>query len=214
LKESEKKFIQDIILTLIENQVTVKLDASPVVGYKHKRKFINCDGWFNEEVPELVCGIKKSTEIFIMVLGHEYSHYRQWKENSPHCLSGSVLAPLDDFIIGKKISEEKINRCIDVTRDMELDCEKRNIELMARYNLGYDMKRMIQRANSYIFFYTVLLQLKAWYTTAPYLIKNVVDVMPDEFLPAEAYKIISKNYIDLYRQYCLKSGEETEIYAA
>jgi hypothetical protein len=199
-------------MALIENQVTVKYDSSSRVGYRHGRNFINCEGWFDETVPELVCGAKKSTEAFLMVLCHEFCHFRQWKEKSGFC-SDSITTTLDDFLSGKKLSKPRIFKCTKAVREMEWDCEKRSVTLMKQYGLSYNMKRMIQRANAYIFFYTALPTLKKWYKTGPSSIKEIVDLMPDEFLPIGAYDALPDGYIDLCRKHCFRFGKETE-YAA
>lgn len=88
------------------------------------------------------------------------------------------------------------------TIGVELDCEKRTIEKAKKYNLPVNIKEEIQKANSYILFYTFVKESRKWNTPgkAPYQIREVWSKMPDTF--EIDYAQIPEDIRELYRKYC------------
>lgn len=206
-----QRFFGDAITTLTDASVHVRLEATTTVSYNKKMRL---DGWFDEAVPELVCAFCKPLEARVNLFGHEFCHFLQWKEQSSVWIQDEQVILFDSFLMGRrKRVTEAIVRASEATQIMELDCEIRNIDLMKKHRLGFDFKRMIQRANAYIYFYTVALQTGSWFLTAPHDIREIVDVMPQRFLNIEKYRNISKTIFELYDRFCFKVRQETEYYS-
>jgi hypothetical protein len=205
-----KQFIQDVTWDLIENGITVKFEASQAADYKCGKTNIACEGWLNDS--ELVCATKFPLEYWITTFSHEYCHFKQLKEKSEYYVSNNVIGVFDKFICGKKVPQTKLIKVMDKIRVMEWDCEKRSIVLLKQRKLGFNFERIIQRANAYIFFYSIIFELNSWYHSSPSLIKEIVDVMPTSFLKIEEYKVVTPQLIELYKDLCLQENKETEIF--
>jgi hypothetical protein len=204
-----KQFIQDVIFELMENGITVKLEADKSADYKCGKTNIACEGWFDES--EFVCATKLPLEYWLTIFGHEFCHYKQFKEKCEYYVSD--IGILDQFLCKKKVSQKKLIDAIYKIQAMEWDCEKRTVQLLKQYELNYNYERVIQRANAYIYFHSVIFELAGWYESSPSQIKEIVDVMPTTFLPIEEYKVVKPELIDLYKNLCLQKNKETEIFS-
>jgi hypothetical protein len=135
------------------------------VIFSRSRLIKKCNGFFETKpnVLAVACGqeFNKWFSIFI----HESSHMDQWAESSSlwtHEKNDS--AALDSWIEGKKeLSNKELQVCIDRIRDLELDCERRAIQKIKKWNLPIDTETYIKKANSYVFFYNFLKENRAWY---------------------------------------------------
>ena len=108
---------------------------------------------------------------------------------------------------------QKWLRVIHKIQRMEYDCEKKSVDFMNKHNLPFDMDRIIQRNNAYIYFYSIAEKLGGWYYTSPSMVKEIVDVMPKVFLPkVEDYRNVDKPVLFiLYKRYCMRKNQETEV---
>jgi hypothetical protein len=201
-----KRFVSDVVTDLVDNGISVKLEHTKLSSYFEGKRNIKCEGWFDEE--ELVCATKQPLDIWIPVLAHEYSHFRQWKEKSRYYTNGASVAVLDGFLEGTKVkSNQRLTKAINKIQEMELDCEKRSIDLIGRYGLEFDLSLMIQRANAYIWFYSVVQKLGRWYTTPPGMVEQIIKYMPKVFMCIEYYRgdiLETSDLFKLYKKYCMK----------
>jgi hypothetical protein len=204
------KFISDLVITLISNGITVKLDYDVYSTYEDGKQKIYCEGWFDDK--SLICSTKHPLEFWVPVFAHEFCHYLQWKEKSSLYTKPKTDFIVDAFIDGKKAEKTKLERAIYKVQTMELDCEKRSVELMKNYNLPFDFDRIIQRANAYIYFYSIAIELGDWYKTSPSLIKEIVNRMPAVFLSdTECYRGVEElKTFNLYKKLCMKKNQENE----
>jgi hypothetical protein len=100
-----------------------------------------------------------------------------------------------------ELNDRELKEVITVTRNLELDCEKRVIKLVEKNGLNFiNVKEYIQSANTYIGFYTILADTRKWYLKAPYEINEVISSMPNKFL--SNYDILSIKYHDLVMKHC------------
>ena len=141
---------------------------------------IKCSGYFDEDQPALVCSMNRPDALEI--LAHEFGHLTQWVEQIDIWKKCMVSMPLvDEWLAGKDIPN--IKKHLAVTRDLELDNEKRAVKIIKKFDLDIDIDNYIRKANAYVFFYTRLLATRRWATPAnsPYSNKRLIGVMPKYF---------------------------------
>jgi hypothetical protein len=158
---------------------------------------IKASGYFDESVPTLVCSMNRPDAIEILV--HEYGHLTQWVDDTPLWKSVEISMPiLDDWLAGTEHPD--IAKHIGNCRDLELDNEKRAVNIIKKFELPIDIPRYRKKANSYVMFYNYMLISRRWCTpkNSPYSNKRVIEAMPDRFsmnyakLPKKIEKIFTE----------------------
>ena len=158
---------------------------------------IKASGYFDESVPTLVCSMKRKDSIEI--LAHEYGHLTQWVDNIPLWKTVEYSMPkLDAWLGGEEVPniEEHIANC----RDLELDNEKRTINIIKKFKLPINLGNYRKKANSYVMFYNYMLISRRWCTpeNSPYGNKRIISAMPNKFnmnynkLPKRLEKIFTE----------------------
>ena len=141
----------------------------------------------------LACAMKH--EYALPLLVHEFSHMQQWIENTRLWNNGKYILDIDRWLAGEEVRdiEEKINK----VRLMELDCERRTIKYIIKYNLPINIKTYAQKANAYLFFYNWMKETRVWSkeNNSPYADKNIElwGSCPGELRPNSYYRKIPKN---------------------
>ncbi len=197
-----KNAIKDIRKIAKENNVKVILSKKKIIEYGD----LKVSGYFDYNKPlKLFTAINKPQKDWVMVLLHESSHMDQWIEQCKiwrdACNKTDYITLLEKWLQGKEVSDFKLNLIIKHNRNLELDCERRAIKKALKYNIKINITEEIQKANSYIYFYTMLKDSRSWYTTAPYYVKEVWSQMPKTF--DNDYSILSPKIKKLYTKHCL-----------
>jgi len=141
---------------------------------------LKCSGWFDESVPELVVAMNRQD--WIEILAHEYSHLTQWVDKIPLWeKSEKSLSCVWGWLQGENV--KNIKKHLSVVRDLELDNEKRTVNLIKKMNLDVDIDNYIKKANSYIQFYNYLNISRRWCVpnNSPYKNKRLIEAMPKKF---------------------------------
>jgi hypothetical protein len=128
------------------------------------------DGEFSEFDMTIKCYIDPSSNYWVGVLAHEYSHFRQSITESPYWTNfQNEVAEVDDFDkIFKnkktKLSTAKAKRLkiiYHVVR-MELDCDKSAIKLINKYKLPVDKNEYRAKANIVLYKYLYWAEYGIW----------------------------------------------------
>ena len=82
---------------------------------------------------------------------------------------------------------------------MEKEAEENCVETIRKYNVGYDIDRVIQKCNSYVYFYSIIKETAKWYSHPPTKISQILDLMPTTFLKDYT---VSEDLLKLYKKYC------------
>lgn len=191
---NDKKFIQHVkekcaeygIKCIIRHVKYVKLSGN-----------IQCGGWFDEEGKELVCASNRPD--FLQILVHEFSHLTQWIEQcDPWVNANTSLGLVDEWLGGKEI--RNISKHLGVSRDLELDNEKRAVKHIKKFKLSINIDDYIRRANAYVQFYNWLYYTRRWATNknSPYKNKRVIATMPKTF--HMNYQKMSKKVEKVFRE--------------
>lgn len=141
---------------------------------------IKCSGYFDDTGRELVVAINRTDWLAILV--HEFAHLTQWVDNcKPWRDLGDSINKVDDWLTGKRVTgiKKALARC----RDLELDNEKRSVNLIKKWDLPIDIKLYTQKANAYINLYNRMLVTREWPkpNNSPYTNPAVYKKMPRIF---------------------------------
>lgn len=144
------------------------------------------NGYFDPENRVFAVARNKN---FLDTFIHESCHMDQWLESSPISaeydaivtpLMFSVLAGTEPYLG----NEELFKRQVELSRDLELDCERRTVAKIKAYGITeIDTDVYTRKANSYIYFYTYLLEKQKWYEIGrePYSVDEVWQLAPNHF---------------------------------
>jgi len=173
------RFISDLKTKCKENGIKLFLPKGKSI--KYGSNFVS--GYFDEKV--LACAMGKPDSIMILV--HESCHLDQFLDNNTLWVRGEKYPDIDDWLDGKEF--ENIDKSIDESKLLELDCEKRAVIKMKKYCIKFDQKEYTKKANSYVQFYNYLKLTRKWCSknNTPYNNKNVYSIMPDKFMPLYWY---------------------------
>lgn len=192
---SEFDFINFVKEECEKNGVVHSLRNTPFVTFSPG---IECSGWFESEgQPELVCSMDRPD--WIEILAHEYCHLTQWADKLPLWDKATQsLDRIDRWIGGEEI--ENINEDFDNARDLELDNEKRTVEIIKRFNLKVNLEDYIKKSNAYVLFYNWLKISRKWSSpdNAPYKNKRVISAMSNKF--DMDYETLSPDLEKIFRE--------------
>lgn len=141
---------------------------------------LQCSGYFDEYNKELVCSMNRPDSIEI--LAHEFAHLTQWVDQIDLWKKADVSIPkVDDWLMGEEVRD--IKKHLAVSRDLELDNEKRAVKIIKKFGLDIDIDQYIKKANCYIMFYNRMLATRKWCTSnnSPYSNKRLAKMMPNHF---------------------------------
>jgi len=167
------------------------------VGYLKLDGNIKCSGYFDDEGGMLVVAMKSPLALEILV--HEFGHLTQYVDNcKPWRNLGNSLDKMTDWLQGKDI--RNTDKYINAARDMELDNEKRSVQIIKDFGLDIDIDSYIKRANSYVYFYNWMKTTRRWSSpnNSPYKNKALLEVMPKTF--QKSYRTIPKRIAKVFKQ--------------
>ena len=159
------------------------------VSYLKLSHGIRCSGYFDEINKKLVVAVENS--LALGVLAHEFGHFTQWKEAIPIWeQAGVALDYVDNWLAGKEV--RGIKKWIDLARDLELDNERRTVNIIKQFNLPISIDLYTKRANAYILFYNWLLITRKWSRpgNSPYKNRQIIKACSAKF--NMKYKKLSK----------------------
>ena len=182
-----KKFINDLKYYTSENNI--KLNLSPESGVQFSEGGIMCNGYFegDDNNPVLACALGKDISQWLIILLHESCHMDQWVEKVPAWTENeSGMMNIDEWLNGNdNVDMSLIDKEIRLSMNCEIDCEKRTVEKIKKYNLQniIDIDEYIQKSNAYILFYLWMRKNRRWYSVGkePYNQAPIVSIMPKTF---------------------------------
>jgi len=167
-----------------------------------------CSGYFDSEVPNISVAINKPEEIWLSTLCHEFSHFQQWQSDSaawrntllPDGRDGGNV--FEEWLDGEEHDLELVKDSIARYRRLELDCERRCVKNLTKFQLPIDIGVYCQRANAYIHFYNFIFERRRWYKRGkpPYASPAIMKVMPKTM--DGRYDRTPKWLIDLFDIHC------------
>ena len=156
--KSVKKFLNDLIEECQNNNVTLKLEYKKNIAL-YNTKF---DGYFAASNPlVLAVATKKDLDKWLEVLVHESCHLDQHLEET-FSIEIDNFKILNDWISGTPQKKTKVIQAVNTIKKYELDCEKRGVEKIIKYNLPIDTELYIKKSNIYIFYYNWVLENRSF----------------------------------------------------
>lgn len=167
---------------------------------------IKVSGFFDDKIgPTLACAIGKPESDWFEILVHESCHMDQWAEKDPlwaKQIAGGIDCDkgMDEWLGGKEFHIDEYTYFVRTMQELEIDCEKRSVAKILDLGLSIDTKRYIKRANSYLFFYSIMLHTHKWCDISPYDVPEIVEQMPDFFLETKDYFNVTEGLLWLYEK--------------
>lgn len=168
---------------------------------------LGCSGYFGDEPLELVVACGKPSRDWLKILVHETCHRDQWAENSRwwrYKVDGyDPLIWLHEWLSGEtNLRGKKLSDVLTGSAMIELDCEKRSVEKIKKYELPIDLWEYRKKANAYVWFYQAMRYTRRWYAKgkSPYQVEAVWKAMPNDF--DNDYTRIPKKFKDLILAHC------------
>ena len=180
-------------------------------------KFIENDGdkfggWFDADNKELHCAFPDKIQTkYVELLVHESCHMDHWIENTKYWTierRNNSLTEVWKILKGEKVNKLKYH--LRNVQMMEAECEKMSIEKIKDYDLGINIERYAMKANSYLLFYSVLVETKKWTDYPPYKFKDIWRGLPDKILSNFE---ISEDLKQLYFDKCYKKRTKKIIFS-
>jgi len=175
--KNETKFINHVKKTCKIYGIKCSLRKS---GYVKMDGNVRCSGWFDEENKELVVAINRPD--WIEILAHEYSHLTQWVEQIKVWKQAEKsLGIVWEWLDGE--NHRNIAKHISVARDLELDNEKRSVNVIKTFQLNVNIDEYIRKANAYVIFYNWMRKTRRWSkpNNSPYKNQRLKAAMSTKF---------------------------------
>ena len=172
-----KTFVKHVKQECKANGIKVELRPANYVKLSDN---IKCSGYFDEGEMKLVVSAKNPQALEILV--HEFGHFTQWVEKLPlWTKSGDSLGKVEEWLAGKNV--RNIEKHMGMARDLELDNEKRSVQIIKKFKLPIDTKEYTRRANAYVLFYTWMLHSRRWCSpnNTPYRNKTLLKACSTRF---------------------------------
>jgi hypothetical protein len=168
---------------------------------------IKCGGYFESKNKYSQGTLATATGMeinkWLPVLVHESCHMDQWNEDNifwkRFMKSDSHL--IDRWLEGEEMDKNKVYTAIDISRELELDCEKRSVLKIIEFNLPIDIKEYIQKANCYVFFYNHIKKTRRWSIpgNSPYSRAEIYKEVSDDWYLS--YEVIPRHIEKLFFKY-------------
>ena len=194
------EMISQIAEECIKNNITFNLSAEKKVCLVNEPKELGCSGFFDPDYKILSVATQKAFKDWFPILLHEYNHMLQYIEKPEFFGEEDRLW---EWLTNKiELTKKDIKKVIDTTREIELDCEIRTVKMIeARSELEINIDDYIKKANSYLYFYSIVAKHRKWSNKPPYSIKEIVELMGNKFI--KNYWKMPDGYEELVIKYCL-----------
>ncbi|MBX7077368.1 MAG: hypothetical protein K1X33_08675 [Methanobacteriaceae archaeon] len=196
------------VLKFIE-QLKQDCKSNKIGLFLYNQKFLIDDGdkfggWFCPLKKELHCSFPNKLQTkYVELLVHESCHMDQFINQTPKWVKEQNNDSLSIFWEWlKNPTKININQHLLNVQLMEAECEQLSIQKIIDLDLGINIQQYIQKANSYLVFYTVLKETKKWCDYPPYKFKEIWLQMPSDKILQKFS--ISKELKALYKAKCYK----------
>lgn len=157
----------------------IKVELRPV-KYLKLGQGMKCSGYFDEANRKLVVALLNPVSVEVLV--HEFGHFTQWDEKIPIWKdAGWAMGHIEEWLNGKP--KRNIEKWMALSRDLELDNEKRSVQLIKDFDLPINIEKYTKSANAYVLFYNWMLTSRKWCKpgNTPYSNKTVLNACSPKF---------------------------------
>lgn len=201
--ENVQKFLDHVHSHLRKNKFKLILHMDNLKIGKN-----NVSGYFSEDTREIVISIKE--ENWLEILVHEYNHFLQFINNEEKYIlinqgESNFLNELWEWLDGNiELNTNRKNLLFKTVQDMELDCERKSVEMIKQFNLPIDTEEYISIAHIYIFYYMFAKKNRCWFSENA----TIKDIMTEGNLQNLSLDIdfstLPENYIKIFEKHSKK----------
>jgi hypothetical protein len=170
----------------------IKVDLADVKYLNHGNF-----GTFDEDT--LRTAIKNPVKKWLPVFVHESCHKDQFLERdeiwNTH-IKGVDAIHIMNAWLGKtcELTENQLKTVIAKVQKVEIDCEKRAVKKIRKYDLPIDIDKYIKEANAYLWYFHGVAKSRKW-SCGDFLQPKILKLMPTHF--RNNYDKPPKNYLEL-----------------
>ena len=169
--------------------------------------YVRCNGYFDEKNMLLKCAINKPITEWLPIFVHEFSHFEQWRgqcETWKKCFFAGEdkTSEIIEWVKGKEVKKGPLKKYYKALKYLELDCEKRTVKNIRKFELPIDLDDYARKANAYVLFHDYIYFYRKWYKVGrvPYDNKNIIATMPNKIVPKG--RVATKKQLELYDKFC------------
>ncbi len=125
-----------------------------------------------------------SEKRFMQTLAHEYCHMQQYLDKAP-VWTNAIKSKFADWIVKKRgvsLSGESLNKAYLADALVELDCERRTLDMIDALDLPLDHDEYAKSANAYVWSFAWQRDKRAWFKRAPHRIPQICAKLPTELI--------------------------------
>lgn len=191
-------FIGKAIRDLAEAGITVQL-VSKTRLLSNNQPFA---GYFDETTSMLEVATDKPEIEWFSIFVHEYCHFLQYEDGVFAAYKPDVWA---DFTAWhqktRRLPKDQAKKYCRIIQLVELDAERRSVELIKRHDLPIDLDTYIKGANSYVWSYNMVLKHRQWPKKTPITEPEILELCPTELIAAPTVRM-PKGYEKKYLELC------------
>jgi len=166
-----------------------------------------CSGFFvDEPKPKIVVAVDKPLAEWLPIFVHESCHKDQFLENVP-AWSAKIKKHFDPNEIldqwlnhACELTPKQLSKVIKLIIELELDCEKRAVQKIRRYDLPMDPNEYTQKANAYIWQHRAVQKTRCWGERPGFDTSEVWKEMSVDFY--DSYAKINSKMFKLFLKHC------------
>jgi hypothetical protein len=201
--ENIRNFIQSELSQCKKHKIKVELIKTPDDFNGNE-----CSGHFGDDPnPTLVVQVTPNIYDWLPIFVHETCHKDQFIEKADVWTAkiGNQFDPLEIFDLWidhhVELRKHQLRPVLEQIVQVELDCERRAVAKIQKYNLPINQTEYIQKSNSYIWYYHAAAHHRAYsQRTSPYANLELWSKMPVDF--DNNYSTINSKMLKLFTKYC------------
>jgi hypothetical protein len=208
MNKVHKQIISDIIEECNRNGIAFVLSNRKKVKLPNEPDELAANGFFCEKEKVLAVAGGHSLKKWFWILLHEYNHMLQWKSGNFFSQSSNEMDErFWGWLSGEiELSKDELNAVVENQRNCEIDCEKRTVKMILENpGVGLNVDEYVKKSNAYLYFYSMVKLRRKWYKKAPYEVKEIIDMMPVEFV--KDYNKLPKGFKKLVDDNCFAKNE-------
>lgn len=190
-KAIKEMVASDVTISFTKRKNTSKLSSSyfnSLTGpsYSAPPKFTL--NYFDNDFPNIF-------EYFI----HEYCHFKQWKEQTETWKNGQANWLLFELFLQGKFDKFTKSQLLSIQK-LELDCDRRVIQEVRKYNLPINIRKYIEESNSYIYSYNIIYDRREFNEIIDFADKDLLKHLPARHLADDKLQSRLPAYDKIYLQ--------------
>lgn len=171
-------FVGQCIRDMISSGVTIEITRRKNMSTYSHSYFTESNG----VVPNFrINYFKNDFDFYIPTFLHEYCHFLQWKNKSTYFIQGIKSTEKYYKWLNGEHEQVDIEDLRNIQR-MELDCDRRAIKSIKKYNLDIDLQQYILESNSYIISHNYVHEKRKYFSSFPYAKDCIKCLVPNKHL--------------------------------